>query len=688
MSVVPTGSMRGEISESTNPMTENPKSGDLVKFIAGKLDQALEELSEAKAFAKGAYQTDVFQHAETLMNTEEGMRALYERASQLEDRGVFYGGPWANSSKLQPQLVSGSLKAGGVLPVVEALSELRMLAIAQGLCEGKDAEGAVVTSKEDARDFLDEVLALNLEFIFPSHTEAERIEGGPHREMSILLFKLISEELGLSSLLEDVVSEIEQICVQRPIVTQRVRKMIEMAGRIPDDDSHSESVCERLKVYTSAIDGPSELSKKFPVVADYREALREVSDNEVLKREGEAFAAAMNVTGLTCPHYAVLLRKLRSSAPELLPSALGLNDVGAAELAQNQELVLRLIRFCILPATAQSIYGFARLLEQGLLSRQEISVGLERLVELDILPDVKRKVLASRSKHDGVTANALIVAGVISVFGQPLGLGQGNNPSCQAVRAISLWAQHAQGYLLETVISASREGFIEISFEGEVLNSGELDGGLVDKIDPELDVISIILTQHLDKIYDAMMKKSVLRPEDGHKWVNPAFYGRWVPNGFCSIFNTTQTVVENFEHFMRRFFATRHPAYNDGHSLMYPNPVGILVTNSHGDYLGPHAVSIQRIEIDPHGLLRVYFFNPNNEGRQNWGNGVKPSIEGNGELEGESSLPFSQFASRLYAFHYNPYEEGEAYAVPMKLIEEIETAARESWGKAFKWSNE
>jgi hypothetical protein len=144
-------------------------------------------------------------------------------------------------------------------------------------------------------------------------------------------------------------------------------------------------------------------------------------------------------------------------------------------------------------------------------------------------------------------------------------------------------------------------------------------------------------------------------------------------------------VVSGYEDFVRRFFATHHPAYNDGHALMYPNPVGLCVTNSHGEYLGPHAVSLQRIEPDPRGQLRAYFYNPNNEGRQNWGEDVRPSVSGHGENPGESSLPFDDFVARLYAFHYNPYEEGDAYAVPDLDLKRIEAAARNSWGRAFTW---
>jgi len=64
---------------------------------------------------------------------------------------------------------------------------------------------------------------------------------------------------------------------------------------------------------------------------------------------------------------------------------------------------------------------------------------------------------------------------------------------------------------------------------------------------------------------------------------------------------------------------------------------------------------------------------------------VRPSVSGRGELEGESSLPFHQFVSRLYAFHYNPYEEGDAFAVPVQEIKQIKEAAQTTWGRSFTW---
>ena len=110
-----------------------------------------------------------------------------------------------------------------------------------------------------------------------------------------------------------------------------------------------------------------------------------------------------------------------------------------------------------------------------------------------------------------------------------------------------------------------------------------------------------------------------------------------------------------------------------------------MITNHHGRYLGPHAVSIQRVDSDPDGRTRVYFYNPNNEGRQDWGRGVVTSVCGHGELAGESSLPFDDFTARIYAFHYNPHEGGDPAAVPAERVEAILEAVRCTWGERFLW---
>ncbi|MCA8920194.1 MAG: hypothetical protein KDD82_00215 [Planctomycetes bacterium] len=640
------------------------------------LDQALTALEASLPFAKSNYQTRLFGVADTLLESDEGLSCLSAQAHRLEAAGAFDGGGWADPAKLLPPLVRGALVAGGVLPVIEALSELRMLAIAQG------RQTSPRVSPAEARDFLEEVLALNLDLLFPRATEASRTIPAAQKAKAERLFRFLGAELGLQNLVHVVEAEIQAVCVQRPIMTRQARRMIRLMEEIPSEEQRSPA----LHQYARAVRGAGELAQRHRSLADYRSALLE-ADEAALRAEAQASAENLRATGLGSRHHSVLLRVLRTKAPRLIASALQLSAVGQAELESNEELAHQLIKVAILPASPQAVYGLARLLDRGLLSHKDVAAGLRRLVDLDLCAKVRRGLLRRRSHSDGVTANSLLVAGALSVLGQPLGIGQGNNPTCQAVRGISLWSQHAPGYLLELVASAARDDLVQIRFEGEVLSSQDLDGGLArDHFDDELDPISMILVRHLDRLYDEMMRRVASRDDDGHKWANPGLYGRWVPHGFAALLDKSTGAVAGYEDFVRRFYATHHPAYNDGYELIYTNPVGIFVTTAHGDLLGLHAVGLQRVATDPDGTLRAYFFNPNNDGRQDWGQGIKPSITGHGEEEGESSLPFHQFTARLYAFHYNPYEEGDGYAVPKERIRVIEELARASWGKSYVWS--
>lgn len=662
--------------------TRTPAGTNAVDRQIARFDDALDALAGATSLGRSLRQEEVFQVAETLMHSDRGMRALAERAGRFDAAGVFAGGPWEHPERLLPPLVEGSLKATGLSRIVETLSELRMLAYATGRAH-RDA-----LPQEEARRFLDEIMALNLEFIFPGEGEIERIEGGPHRDANIRLFRLLAEDLGLASLRWEVVREIEQIAAQRPIMTERIIRHLEIAGRMPMHDPSgdpSDEVHDRLDVFLRAVHGPTPMTAERPTPGAYRKALAD-ADDDALQHEADAFRQSMRDTGLVCPLHAVFLRHVRADSPDLLARALDVNEAGVAELKRHDELIAGIIGAAIRPATAQAIYGLARCLERSLLSRQDVETGLRRIVRLDIRPEVAENLLARRDKRESISPNAVLAAGVLSVLGQPLGVGQGRNPTCQAARALSLWAEHAPGYLISLVISAARDGLIEMAFEGMMIRSDTLTGGLAPRLDLELDPVSIVLVPHLDRMYDEMMRRVVLRPEDGHKWVNPALYGRWVPTGFASVFlDLAQTTVANYPAFVRRFFVTHHPAHNGGHQRMYPNPVGLCITSSHGAYLGPHAVSLLRVNEDADGHLRCYFFNPNNEGRQDWGYGVKPSICEHGEREGESSLPFEEFAARIYAFHYNPNEQRDESEIDAQAIGRIETAARESWGKAFTW---
>ncbi|WP_226584666.1 hypothetical protein [Halobacillus litoralis] len=638
---------------------------------------ALDELAKAPSFAKPKYQTDVYQEANRLIEAEQGLENLYDYAHRFEETGVFQDGPWESAEKLQPPLVAGSLKAKGLPMIIEVLSELRMLAIAEGKSTNQNVSPKV------AEEFLNEVMVLNLNLLFPDASESSRIEKHENDDKAEKLFQFLSSHLSSSALVQTLIDEITRLTAQRPIMIKRIVSMINMAKQMLNQESDEEDR-EELKQFIAAIEGPSPLSAKYKEIHAYRAQLKTITRSDLIS-ESVALAKSMRDTGLVAPHHATLIRFLSKQNPGLLVYALSLNSKGSANLEENRELVIQLIRASIFPGTRQAIYGLAMMLERGILSHSPVAPGLRRLVELDIRPDVRNALYATTNTGEGVTANSILVAGTIQVLGQPLGVGQGFNPTCQAARGISLWAQHAPGFLLEIIPRAARDGDLDFTFEGTPIHSKGLKGGLAPELDKELDPVSLVLVPHLDKIYSEMMTRVALRGEDGHRWVNPAFYGNWVQKGFSSVFDPITGYVLDYSGFVKLFYATHHPEYNDDYELIYPNPVGIFITNVHGKLLGLHAVSITRIKKDPQGEERIYFYNPNNDGSQNWGQNIEPSVAGNGEIEGESSLPFHQFTSRLYAFHYNPYEQGDAYAVETSIVQGIRELAKDSWGKDYTW---
>jgi hypothetical protein len=163
--------------------------------------------------------------------------------------------------------------------------------------------------------------------------------------------------------------------------------------------------------------------------------------------------------------------------------------------------------------------------------------------------------------------------------------------------------------------------------------------------------------------------------------VNPGLYGPWVPTGFECILDEEQRPLPHVE-FARKFLRVHHPEVALVEPI-HPRPVGLVVTSAHGQYLGLHAISLQRVARDPNGRWRAYFFNPNDDGRQRWGQGIETATSGNGEVPGESSLPLAAFVSRVYAFHFHAHEVGELDAGAMTLADEAAQLASTSWGQTF-----
>lgn len=644
--------------------------------VVRALDAALDSLASAVDQQRPPKLAAVYAAVQRVIDSDGGILALAERAERYHTAGVFRAGPWEHPPRLLPNLVAAGLLADEKTAAVEIMSELRMLAIATGVMQSE-------LSSEEAREFLRDVIVLNLTLLSPSGSEAERARPAAYARARTLLNYLL-QHLSPSLVRGAFVAELDALCAQRPILTRRARTLIECAAALPTAEGEGPSDV-RLELYRRAVSQPSPLSQTHTELRSYQQALAS-ADQETLDQEARAFGASLRLTGLGNPHHALLLRHLESHDPSLLGTTLGLNAIGEATLQQQLGTVLELIRVAIQPETCDSIYGLAGMLERALLCRRTVVKSLARLANVSLHPSVTKSLMARVDMSSSLNANAALLAGAISVLGQPLGVGQGNNPTCQSARAISLWSLHAPGYLLNLLIRAASSGAIQLDFEGVILQSDKLTGGVATTIHPDLDPVSLVLVPHLDRIYDAMALRAAGRGMDVHRWVNPALYGRWVPLGFACAIDPLTHYVTGYDTFVRLFFATHHPAYSDGDQLLSPNPVGIIVTDVHGRKLGAHAVSLLRVEADPHGELRAYFFNPNNEGRQVWGPQTVVSVSGNGELPGESSLPFALFAARLYAFHYHPLEGGESDAVPDAVIAAVTEDSKSSWGRSYEWA--
>ncbi|KXS50839.1 MAG: hypothetical protein AWU57_4776 [Marinobacter sp. T13-3] len=267
------------------------------------------------------------------------------------------------------------------------------------------------------------------------------------------------------------------------------------------------------------------------------------------------------------------------------------------------------------------------------------------------------------------------------MLGQPLGVGQGNNPTCQSARALSMWAYNDPDYLLQMVAWAVRDNEIIMHFEGQPVSSATSAGGVAAAVTLDLDPVSLVVVPHLDRIYAEMGRLCAGREGDPHRWVNPEFHGWAAGRGFAINVDVATGQLVDLETFIRHFYASYHPFYNGNQPLIHPQPAGVAVTDSAARFIGWHAITILRAALDPDGQMRVYFFNPNNDSGQNWGDGVQVSTSGNGERFGESSLPFGQFTSRLYIYHFDPLERGEPADVCEEELQQVIALVHRSWGK-------
>ncbi|WP_092013476.1 hypothetical protein [Marinobacter daqiaonensis] len=640
---------------------------------AQRLDDAIEVASSSPSFSRLTKMPRLIESIRQVLMLEGGCAVVEARARSIEQTGIFEGSDWADPQILIPSLTRLSLRSPySDTVVIEALSELRLLAVAKGGYEHPRM------SAEQAHHYLAQVLAINLELLFGTPSEAEREQQGRLATISRAVIRHLANRIGYEHIIDRLIDEIWRIVNQRPIQVTDVRQMITQIAicrNNPDIDlGGSGQGADRL---ISSLFGPTQACREDPGVGVYLERIQAM-DQAALQSEATGCARAMHDTGLVSPYHAALVQYLREQSPSLLSEALGLSSTGRDCLLCYQDLVHALIQQGIFPETCQGLYGLALMLERGIMYQPPVAPALWRQVQLPLSANARERIRLAFG--DTPEPRAWLIQGVLSMLGQPLGVGQGNNPTCQSARALSMWAYNDPDYLLQMVAWAARDDEIIMHFEGEPVSSRNSASGVAAEITLDLDPVSLLVVPHLDRIYAEMGRMCIGREGDPHRWVNPEFHGWWSGRGFSINVDVATGNLLDLERFLQHFYITYHPYYNGNQPLIHPQPAGIAVTDSAARFIGWHALTILRVSLDQQDRMRVYFFNPNNDSGQNWGDDIVVSTSGNGERFGEASLPFEQFASRLYIFHFDPLERGNPDAVPAEDIARITDMVYRSWG--------
>ncbi len=650
-----------------------PPASDKLAGLLKKLDEAIILLAESRAFAKPGKLPRVLDTARRVMLQEGGCEAIEQRARVIEQAGVFLGSDWETPQFLVPSLTTHALKSADPnIVVIEAISELRILAVAKGEYLHP------LLSEEQAHHYLTQVMALNLWLLFGAPTEAERETLGRLAQLPRHLFHHLAERVGYEHVIDRLIAEIWRILQQRPIQVDTIKQMITQIAICqanPEIDLGSSGQgADRL---VSSLFGPTHACREDPGIDTYRERLSSM-DSGALQYEATGFARAMHDTSLVSPYHAVLLRYLLDHSDHLLTEALGLSSTGRDCLLCYRELVHALIRGAVYPTTPQAVYGLALILERGILYQPPVAPAMWRQLGLRLSDWSEARL--NLAFGDSASPRARLLEGVLCMLGLPLGVGQGNNPTCQSARALSMWAYNDPDYLLQMVTWAARDDEIIMHFEGMPLSSMASLSGVAKELPMDLDPVSLLVVPHLDRIYAEMGRRCLGREGDPHRWVNPEFHGWWSGRGFRINVDVATGKLHELDDFLRHFYASYHPYYNGNQPLIHPQPAGIAVTDSAARFIGWHAITLLRVTLDPSDTMRVYFYNPNNDSGQDWGDGIEVSTAGNGERFGESSLPFEQFASRLYIFHYDPLERGELAKITQEEIDRVIGYIHRSWG--------
>ncbi|WP_372971628.1 hypothetical protein [Marinobacter sp.] len=635
-------------------------------------DAALADFARARGMTPQASSLGLLERARFLMTLPGGFDVIYRRVRALESAGIFGTSDWSRPAILQPALAKHSLReAGAVTTVVEAISEIRLLAVVRG-----DYFHPGISS-EQARHFLTQVMALNLDLLSGTLTEADRERPKELGTVVQGLYQYLISHLGYENLLASLVAEVWRLLEQGPVQVDSICDMIgQIAKCLYDPDLQTTGTADATRL-VRALFAPTPGSREDPGLDVYQLRLTRM-DDIALSAEATEFARNMHDTGLASPYHAIFLRFLRTSnEDELIPTAMGLTMTGLDDFYCYSQLVHTLIDEAISPETCQAVYGLTMMLERGSLFTPATAQALWRQIKLKLSAETEEALVEAFG--EAVPPRVFLLAGVLNLLGQPLGVGQGNNPSCQSAIGLSMWAANEADYLLQVLAWAARDNEVLGRFEGWEVSSKNLEPGLVTDTPVDVDPVSLILIPHLDRIYGEMWRRCEDRDDDAHRWINPEFYGWWVSHGFKVVADIHTGEVKDYDDFVRHFHASYHPYYNGNLPVIHHQPAGIAVTDSAARFVGRHAITIQRVALSPFNEMRVYFFNPNNDSGQDWGQGITCSTRGHGEIRGEASLPVAEFASRLYAFHYDTLELGDLTAIPEAEVARVMELGHDSW---------
>ncbi|MDN3670705.1 hypothetical protein QWY93_15380 [Echinicola jeungdonensis] len=139
-----------------------------------KIDELINALESATILTKADKAQHLMGQIDLATESTDGVELVYQKIGKMTKAGIFKKSPWEDASKLVSGLVNGTLKSGHPNSTMELLSELRLMAIAKGKITLNEV------SKEEARDFIQEVIVSNLEFVFQEPLEETRLAMNNH----------------------------------------------------------------------------------------------------------------------------------------------------------------------------------------------------------------------------------------------------------------------------------------------------------------------------------------------------------------------------------------------------------------------------------------------------------------------------------------------------------------------------